>query len=192
MEKQKQHFALVSMSPDAVGVNAAIVEAINSVDGSILESHGQRHGELYTTSALIEIPAVAVRRFREKLGALGTDHTIHVRPTKVVSEPEAEGDVEVLLYSFDHAGIIHNFSRCLVPIRASIVKYGASRLSAAQSGAALFVATFRISLNPYDKSIVNLTEALSKLADEHGYDFDITPTDAGRTRAAAAQGQLAS
>ncbi len=175
ISKQDRYFALVSLSHDGIGVNAEIAQSVHTAAGSIVQSHGQRHADLYATSALVSIPETHIHVFMEAIDGLRKEHTIHVQPAKhtpSINSSEA-GDAEVLVYSWDQKGIVLNVSRTLAPIHASIERYGANQMGAAHSGAPLFVGKFVVSLGP-DKSLMTLTHALTELADRYGYDFDVT------------------
>lgn len=174
-----KHYVIHTVSPDGVGVLAHITSAVASAASSIKGGHGEQLGDHFVTYALVEVPDTHARAFAAAMEGLKERHNAFVHRVSYApaSETADAGDVEVLLYAFDHVGLMRNFASALKPIQASIVRYGVSQLSAAHSGAPMFVAKFILNLAP-DKSIVALSAALDELADEFAYDFDIQATRA--------------
>jgi glycine cleavage system regulatory protein len=189
-EAKEGVFAVLStLSPDRVGVVAAVTRFLAEHNANVEAGHATRLAGFYGAQFLVSAAAGDMERLertyrdalREFSPSLCPAVGAAVAPREAGDEAAAPYTLTVLAY--DRKGIIAETAGLLERFGISILTLAADKVRAPETGLPLFVAEMQVRIPP-DSDRQALTAALADLETRHGWDVDLRP----REGAAAASG----
>jgi glycine cleavage system regulatory protein len=180
---------LSTISPDRVGVVAAVTRFLAEHNANVEASHATRLAGFYGAQFLVSAAPGDMERiereYRDSLKefspALCPARGAPVEPRDAAETSGVPCTLTVLAY--DRKGIIAETAGALAKLGISIVTLAADKYRAAESGAPLFRAEMQVRVpTPRDRDA--LAAALAELETRHGWHVDLTP-QAGAGKAAS-------
>jgi glycine cleavage system regulatory protein len=180
-DSQDAVFAVLStISPDRVGVVAAVTRFLAEHNANVEASHATRLAGFYGAQFLIAAAPGDMERiereYRDTLKefspALCPVTGASVEPRETRETTAAPYTLTVLAY--DRKGIIAETAGVLAKLGISIVTLAADKYRAAESGAPLFRAEMQVRI-PTRQDVDTLSAALAELETRHGWHVDLAP-----------------
>jgi glycine cleavage system regulatory protein len=174
-------FAVLStISPDRVGVVAAVTRFLADHNANVEASHATRLAGFYGAQFLVSAAPGDMERIereyrdslREFSPALCPVSGASVEPADARGTTATPYTLTVLAY--DRKGIIAETAGVLAKLGISIVTLAADKYRAAESGAPLFRAEMQVRI-PTRQDVDALSAALAELETRHGWHVDLAP-----------------
>jgi glycine cleavage system regulatory protein len=180
-DAQDAVFAVLStISPDRVGVVAAVTRFLAEHNANVEASHATRLAGFYGAQFLLSAaPADMERIEREYRDGLKEFSPALCPVTGAPVQPRDAGETTATPYTltvlaYDRKGIIAETSGVLASLGISIVTLAADKYRAAESGAPLFRAEMQVRV-PTPRDLDALSAALAELETRHGWQVDLAP-----------------
>jgi glycine cleavage system regulatory protein len=170
-------FAVLStISPDRVGVVAAVTRFLAGHRANVEAGHATRLAGFYGAQFLVSAAPADLERIEQTY----RDALKEFRPTLTPAEgaePGAAGDeagapYALTVLAYDRAGIIAEAAGVLEQFGVSIHTLAADKYRAAETGLPLFRAEMRVRV-PAGADVKALAAALADLEARHGWDVDL-------------------
>jgi glycine cleavage system transcriptional repressor len=183
-ESSEPVFAVLStLSPDRVGVVAAVTRFLAERHANVEAGHATRLAGFYGGQFLVSAaPADLERITREYRDALRDFSPALCPATGAPVEPrgahdEAGTPCTVTVLAYDHPGIIAEAAGVLAQLGVSILTLSADKYRAAETGLPLFLAEMQVQV-PQGGDLKALAAALAELERRHGWEIDLNPQPA--------------
>ena len=174
-------FAVLStISPDRVGVVAAVTRFLAEHNANVEASHATRLAGFYGAQFLISAAPDDMERiekeYRDSLKEFGPALCpVAGAPAEPRDATETAGTpYTVTVLAYDRKGIIAETAGVLARLGISIVTLAADKYRAAESGAPLFRAEMQVRL-PTPRDLEALSTAVAELETRYGWHVDLTP-----------------
>jgi glycine cleavage system regulatory protein len=180
-DSQDAVFAVLStISPDRVGVVAAVTRFLAEHNANVEASHATRLAGFYGAQFLVSAAPVDMDRIERNYRDGLKEFSPALCPVAAApAEPREGGETAAVPYTltvlaYDRKGIIAETSGVLASLGISIVTLAADKYRAAESGAPLFRAEMQVRV-PTPRDLDALSAALAGLETRHGWQMDLAP-----------------
>jgi glycine cleavage system regulatory protein len=178
--KEVVYGVLSTLSPDRVGVVAAVTRFLVGHSANVEAGHATRLAGFYGAQFLVSAaPADMERIERDYRDALKEFSPALCPAVGAAVEPRGAGDEAASPYmlavlAYDRKGIIAEAAGVLERFGVSILTLAADKYRAPETGLALFRAEMQVCV-PHGADLKALSGALAELETQHGWDVDLRP-----------------
>jgi glycine cleavage system regulatory protein len=176
--KESEFAVLSTISPDRVGVVAAVTRFLAEHNANVEASHATRLAGFYGAQFLVSAASHDLEGIEQTYrDALREFSPALCRVTGAVVEPRdsrdpASAPYTLTVLAYDRKGIIAETAGLLAKLGISIVTLSADKYRAAETGVPLFFAEMQVRI-PAGGSPDALSAALAELERRHGWDVEL-------------------